>query len=226
MLAQTNKNWESIQDKDILAQLAIEAALNFDWEQAQKINKKILTIVKNDIESLNRLAHAYTCSNQRENAQKIYKQVLALDPYNLIAAKNLEKISKLNGFVANNNQSNGTDLSQIFLYEPGKTKIISLLNLAPPSVLSALNCGQTVTLNAKRHSVTISTEEGTYLGSLPDDLAHRLIGFISGGNQYESYIKYSTPKSLTVFIREVLRSSKFTNQPSFADNRTYFDEKE
>jgi hypothetical protein len=117
-------------------------------------------------------------------------------------------------------------MSDIFLFEPGKTKIINLLNLAPPSVLAGLNCADQVSILPKNHAVSITAQDGTYLGALPDDLAHRLITFIKEGNKYEAYVKYATIKTLTVFIRETERSQKFSNQPSFADKKNpYLDDR-
>ena len=73
-------------------------------------------------------------------------------------------------------------------------------------------------MTLKKHSVCIANEQGIYLGALPDDLSHKLITFISGGNKYDVYVKFSTSKKLTVFIRETERSTKFENQPSFHTN--------
>ncbi len=219
--------WKETADTSLLAQMAIDAALNSNWREAASINEKIITTDKGDIEALNRLAHAYICLGNKEKAKITYNKVLALDQYNIIARKNIDKISKMNGHASLNGQQNA-NLSQIFLFEPGKTKIISLLNLAPPAILATLNCGDKLNLVQKKHSVTINSEDTTYLGALPDDLAHRLIGFITGGNKYEAYVKCASPKMLTVFIRESERAPKFTNQPSFADGgkSIYSDEKD
>lgn len=214
------KNWRGQQEPDLLIQYAVEAALNSDWTEAVKINKHILESVQVDTEALNRLAHAYTGLGKNEKAKSIFKKVLEIDPYNLIAHKNLEKLSKTNGQI--NDHSQQVSGAGIFLYEPGVTKIISLLNVAPPAVLATLNSADKVEIVAKNHSVSMVTQAGTYLGALPDDLAHRLITLIGGGNRYETYIKSATPKSLTVFIREVHRSEKFTNQPSFVDSRQVY----
>lgn len=226
-MLQTQSVWQETADTSLLAQMAVDAALNANWREAASINEKIITLDKTDIEALNRLAHAYICLGSKEKAKSTYNKVLAIDPYNIIARKNIDKISKMNGQAGANGHTNA-NLNEVFLFEPGKTKIISLLNLAPPSILANLNCGDKLSLIQKKHSVTINGEDGTYLGALPDDLAHRLIGFITGGNKYEAYVKSATPKILTVFIRESERAQKYTNQPSFADGgkSIYSDEKD
>lgn len=210
------KTSESSTKIDFLIQEAIANALKNNWHQAIKINQQILMVRIDDIDSLNRLARAYTCLGKLQNAQKTYKKVLVVDPHNIIAKKNLEKVTKSNGYGKNYNGTNQTaDYSRIFLYEPGKTKLVNLINLAPPAILVSLNCGDQLMINAKKHGITITSLDGTYIGALPDDLAHRLLAFIAQGNKYETYIKCTSAKILTVLIKEIYRSAKFINQPSF-----------
>lgn len=217
-------NWHQIGNVEILSRLATQAALSCNWEEAVKINEKILHLEPGEVEALNRLARAHLCLGEVTKAQKTYKKVLDLDPYNVIATKNFEKLEKS----SENNQSPPkpknitSDFVNLFISEPGKTKVINLLNLAQPSVLSAISYGENLIMNAKSHSITLTTTDGIYLGALPDDLAHKLIGFLNGGNQYETFVKAVSPKMLTVFIKETSRSPKFTNQPSFqSSSQTY-----
>jgi len=216
--------WQNIADKEILTQLAIKVALCANWDEAIKINKKILQMASTEVDALNRLAHAYTCLGQKEKALKIYKKILQIDPYNIIARKNLEKVTKQNGYSNISGTKENGNLSAIFIYEPGKTKVVNLINLAPPAILCSFNCGDQVFLNIKKHAVTVMAGDGVYLGALPDDLAHKILTFIGGGNKYEAYIKCVNSKTLTIFIREVYRSSKFLNQPSFLDNQNPYSE--
>ncbi|OGD94109.1 hypothetical protein A2697_03835 [Candidatus Curtissbacteria bacterium RIFCSPHIGHO2_01_FULL_41_44] len=218
-------SWQESNEMKFLTRTAIKLAMENNWQEAAKINKKILLSQKDDIETLNRLAFAYSCLKEFKKAQKAYKKVLGIDPFNIIAAKNLAKITKgnrngqTNGEHHSNNKFASLDnLSSVFLYEPGKTKTVNLLNLAPPSVLATLNCGDQVLINLKKHAVTITNLDGLYLGALPDDLAHRLLTLINGGNKYEAYIRSLTTKMLTLFIREVERSERFVNQPSFQNS--------
>lgn len=230
MPAPLPKSWQETEDAEILATLACQAALVSDWDQAAKINQKILSRSKDNVEAINRLAKAYVCLGNIDKAKELYAKTLELDPYNVIATKNLEKIQKSNGMANHAPQpaiTSGVNLSDLFLYEPGKTKIINLLNVAPPQVLASLNCGDKLQINPKNHSITLTTGYGVYLGALPDDLAHRLLAMLDGGNQYEAYVKSATIKTVTIFIREVQRSEKFINQPSFQNsNYTFTEDKE
>lgn len=223
-----------------LAQAAILAALASRWQEAIKLNKKIINVERDNIEALNRLARAHYFLGEATRAQKYYKKVLELDPYNIIAIKNLEKLVKStrglggsarhagNGHapvISSNLRAGGTlNLSQIFLYEPSKTKLVNLLNLASPSTLASLSCGEQVYLNPKNHAITILNSQGVYLGAFPDDLAHRLIALLAQGYKYEAYVKCTTTKMLAIFVKEVQRSSKLAAQPSFQTKHSLFDE--
>lgn len=221
--------WQETADALLLAHFAINAAIDSNWEEAIKINQKILSINSDNVEALNRLGKAQLYMGRKDKAQNTYKQVLKIDPYNIIARKNFEKISKSGGVLKNGTANgNGKDnhsqvnLSTVFLFEPGKTKIVNLINLAPPAVLASLNCADRTNLAPKKHFIHITSNDGVYLGALPDDLAHKLIALISAGNQYEAYVKCVTTKILTVLIRETYRSEKFANQPSFVDSRNLY----
>lgn len=228
MLPSNKGKWEGVTNADLLSQLAIECALSANWQDAVKINEKILKLDTQNVEALNRLARALCCLGHLAKANKTYQKALEIDPYNVIAKKNQEKICKLkaelkpsdNSYTNGNGHTNIQNLSAIFVFEPGKTKVINLLNLASPSILATLSCGDKAIIIAKKHSITIAKEDGTYLGALPDDLSFKLIALISGGNKYEVYVKYATTKSLTIFIRETERSLKYINQPSFAEIHT------
>lgn len=205
---------------DILIKQAISAALCHSWDEAVKLNLEILSDRENDIDSLNRLANAYIQSNKIEAAKKIYKKILILDKYNAIAIKNLDKISSLNKRTKlNSNMKISPSLSpSLFIEEPGKTKTVSLIHVAPASVLSILNIGDKVALFPKKHSIDVRTENKIHLGALPDDIAFRLLRFIKGGNTFEVYVKNVSKKCLMVFIKEASRGKKFFNQPTFISN--------
>lgn len=227
MQSNSTQNWQKIADLETLARIATTAALSGNWEESIKINQKILNHSPSDIEALNRLARAQMCMGLILNAQKTYKKVLGIDPYNIIAAKNFEKLSKSNNNNHSAKQKNiAENLVNLFISEPGRTKVINLLNLAQPSILAGISYGEKLSINSKSHSITLHTIDGIYLGALPDDLAHRLNSFIGGGNKYEAYVKAISPKTLTVFIKEISRSEKFINQPSFQNSQysSYFSE--
>ncbi|OGE30645.1 hypothetical protein A2631_03765 [Candidatus Daviesbacteria bacterium RIFCSPHIGHO2_01_FULL_44_29] len=202
---------------------AIDAALNCNWTEAIEINEQIIVDDPENIPCLNRMAKAYTELGKYSRAKKIYQEVLKLDPYNPIASKNLKRIAP---FKLDENPHNGNETKQklsvsSFLQEPGVTKIVSLVKVAEPHKLSALSTGMKVTILPKSRGITITDLDGAYLGVLPDDIAHLLLKFISGGNKYEAIVKSVKSNGLTVLLRETFRSRRFKNQPSFLEDSHY-----
>jgi hypothetical protein len=108
-----------------------------------------------------------------------------------------------------------TLVSNLFIEEPGKTKVIELVNVADKKVIAPLRSGETLLLGVKRMKIFLNDQDKQYIGMLPDDVGTRLIRFIEGGNTYDSYVKSVENNKVTVFIREVKRVTKFKNQPSF-----------
>lgn len=199
-------------------QAAIKASLCNDWENAISINKQILEINPNDVSTLNRIAYAYIQIGDIDRAKKTYRKILLIDRYNHIAHKNLDKISSLpKNIKVNDNKLNPkAPLSPgLFIEEPGKTKTLMLIHLAPCSVLSRLNVGDTLLLHSKKHSIDVRNQDNTYVGALPDDVSFRLIRLIKSGNIYQVSVKNVTKNCLAVFIREEKRGKRFQNQPSF-----------
>lgn len=199
-----------------LATQATKAALNGDWQKATELNSSILSENPNDIEALNRLAHAYYSLGKNKKAKKTYCQVLTLDPYNHIAKKNLEKLSVVN---SDTGQVNNSTSPCLFLEEPGKTRVTSVVNPAPQKVLSCLSPGALLELVVKKHSIVIC-KGGEYIGVLPDDLSHRLINLTKLGNKYLIYVKAVEKNNLLVFLQEVKRSKRVGNQPSFPPGKS------
>ena len=195
-----------------LAQKAVAYALSGNWKEAILLNKQILKENSQDIDALNRLARAYSELGKIDIAKKTSGRVLKLDPFNKIAVKALSKWKGIK-------KVDGTPKSilnpEAFLEEPGKTKLVSLLYLGDPSSISKLDCGDEVKLTPHSHRVNIISQEGKYLGRLPDDLSARLKMLINAGNSYQVIVKSIEPNDIKVFIREVARSEKTANMSSF-----------
>ncbi|MBI4099821.1 tetratricopeptide repeat protein [Candidatus Microgenomates bacterium] len=202
---------------------AIDAALKCNWAAAVAANAKILKATPCDIDCLNRLGRAYLELGDQKRAATYFRKVLKIDRYNPIAQKNLSRAQdpKQNTKTKMSHaSSNSSAASGNFLEEPGKTRLIALVNVAAAGVLLKQNHADVVHLVPKRHTIVVEDSEGNYLGALPDDLGHRLSVLIKGGNQYEAVTKSVAKNSLVVFLREICRSKKFHNTPSFLAGTT------
>lgn len=188
---------------------AIQAALLGDWAKAIQINQDLLNENPSDIDTLNRLAFAQASQGMTKEAKATYQKVLNLDARNPIATKNLKRLSSLGS------GNTPAPMNNIFIEEPGKTKVVDLINLADSKVLIPLRFGEKLTLSVKRMKIFVSDRNKQYIGSLPDDLGKRLMVFLEGGNQYEAYVKTVDAHRVTVLIKEIVRASQFKNQQSF-----------
>lgn len=213
-------DYSTYDDQLDLSQQAIEAALKQDWTQAIKLNSELLKLKKDNIGALNRLAFAYIKVKKLNEAKKTFRKVLELDPYNSIAEKNLSKLDNI-GENADCADSKSVTSPLLFLEEPGKTKVVTCVNMAPKKVLSAVSCGQEVYLKAKNYCVEVRDIANNYLATLPDDLSFRLIKLMGADNQYQVFVKSVNKNTLVVFIKETKRGKKFADQPSFVSNIIY-----
>lgn len=207
-----------------LSQLAISAALSANWEEATKLNQQIIEGDPKNVEALNRLGRAHFELCDITAAKKFFDLALESDPYNQIAAKFLKRIETFSKKGLKQQTHNGAApcqmpvSSDLFIEEPGKTKLVNLLKVAEPQKLSLLSSGRMVNLLIKNRGITVTDQYNDYLGVLPDDLSHHLIRLIKGGNKYQALIKTIKPNGVTILIREAYRSVRFKNQPSFLDN--------
>lgn len=199
--------------------LAISAALAGKWKEAVSHNLHLLKVEPDNVDALNRLAYAYLKQGMLPQSKKVFTKVLKLDPYNAIAIKNnklIETVKKkkvaANAVIA---ASPGA-----FLEDPGKTKIVPCVNVAPATTLTTLSPGQMVTLKAKRHAVEIRAAGNTYLAALPDDVSFKLLKLLAAGNTYQVVVKGVSKNSLTVILRELSRGKRFASQPSFISSVT------
>jgi hypothetical protein len=204
-----------------LINLAIQASLNRNWKEAVKLNTQILKSNPQDIDALNRLAKAMLQTGFKTKSEQTYKKVLKIDKYNPIATKGLETIKSFK-VERKSGSTPAPDFTAAFLEEPGTTKTVSLIRLGDTKVLSHLQPGDEVQLVAREHCVSIVTQNQDYIGRLPDDLASRLRPFLKAGNTYQSWIKSvdlhsksQDKQNLKIFIKELFRSTKYRNIPSF-----------
>jgi len=193
---------------------AVQTALQGDWQAAVILNQMLLEEDPSDIDALNRLAFAKVSLGEIKEAKTIYQRVLTLDNNNPIALKNIQRLNETS------TQSNGQliphfKVSNVFIEEPGKTKVTDLINTADRKILTQIRNGEQLTLTIKRMKIFAYDSQKQYIGMLPHDIGNRLIKFIEGGNQYEAYVKIIENTNVTVLLKEVKKAAKFKNLPSF-----------
>lgn len=191
---------------------AIQTALVGEWNNAITLNQLILQEEPNDIDTLNRLAFAYLSSGNAEEAKAVYEKVLMLDMKNPIAIRNLKRLHDYNSKKA------PIMINNLFIEEPGKTKVVELINVTEKKVLVLLRSGEKLELKVKRSKIFAYDTDDQFIGMLPDDIGQRLIKFITEGNEYEAYVRTTDNGKVIIFLRETKRIAKYKNQPSFINN--------
>jgi tetratricopeptide (TPR) repeat protein len=204
--------YSSIHMDTSASQNAINLALSGSWSEAIKANLEIIAGNPEDIDAMNRLARAYWELGKIPEAREATRKVLKIDPVNPIALKCIEKWKTAGG---SENHSSGPTSTENFLEDPGKTKLITLLNLGDSKIFANLDPGEEVQLFSHAYKVSINTPDGKYIGRIPDDLAARLRNLIKAGNKYQVLMKSVDPKEVTVFVREIEKGPKAPDIPSF-----------
>jgi tetratricopeptide (TPR) repeat protein len=198
---------------------AIRLALEGRWEEAARLNRAILEREPDNIEALNRLGKALFELRRYDEAYAAYGRVLELDPYNRIARKNRERLVSLIQGTPSGTQETTAGREQIlpdlFISESGKSAVVPLRGVAPPTVLQRLSRGEILRLEAEGQNVIVKTGDGTILGRLDPRVGHRLAQFIQIGNRYAAAVAEVSEDDVKVFIREIYQHPRLVGRLSF-----------
>lgn len=194
----------------LLQKKSIDSAKKGEWETAVQINQEILEQSPQDIGALNRLGFCYIQLGKKDEAIETYQKVLAVEKVNPIAKKYLDLLKQ--NINVKRQQAN---VYEDFVEEPRKTKIVSLDRLAGPNVLSNLSVALPCVLKTKGRYVCVQTDDGEYIGSLPEDISLHLSQLIKTGNEYLCLIMSVSKQDCVVFIKEKAVSEANKHIPSF-----------
>lgn len=200
---------------------AVDAALARNWDEAIRLNQKILDVNEESIDALLAISFAYMEKGDFKKAKLSYKKALKVDPTNIIARNNSEKIAILlkKGSSHDSSDSEGVTLDpEVFINIKGKTRAVTLMNIGQAGILAKLKIGEKVELKVKKRRLEARNKKGEYIGCLPDDVSKRLIFFIEAETLYETYIQSATKNSVDIFICEKKKGPKVEHYISFPDN--------
>lgn len=192
------------EDKTQLQKEAIAQAAQGNWEQAIATNLQIIESFPDDVPTLNRLGRAYTATSNHTNAKQAYEKVLELDPDNTIAYKNLAKLNRTQGQSSSSSKARTLNPDQ-FVKHSGRSKIVSLTNLAAVDIRLQINSGDYVQLVPRKRQIIITNIDGKKLGRLPDDVNYRLLQLINLGYEYAACVKCSDSNRLQILIQEIFK---------------------
>ena len=193
---------------------AINAAKNGDWQTAADTNLKIIELDDQNIGGLNRLAVCQAQLGQLKAAKTSYEKVLAIDPGNSIALKQLAQLK------SKSTLKTPQFSRQQFVEEPSKSKIVALHRLAGKNILENLFVGQDLLLKPKNRYISVETEDKVYLGSLPEDLSLRLGKLINTNNKYSCQVHSFSHNSCYVYLLETYQSPENEHRLSFVSGKS------
>lgn len=205
---------EQVRIKRKNTQQAIELAMQGRWREAIEANKSLIASFGNDVDAYNRLGRAYMELGEFGGAREAYQRALKADPYNVIARKNLSRLSRLNGALVATEESAHKVEPQSFIEETGKTGVVNLYRLGADSVLASTVAGDPVELRMEGASLVVLSNRGEYIGEVEPRHAYRLIRLMKGGNRYGANI-ISTDGAVTTIIREVYQDPSQMGHLSF-----------
>lgn len=200
-----------------LAQVAIALAMQGRWEEAADINRRIVELVPDDAEAYNRLGKALTEMGRVGDAREAYQDSLRADPANLIAQRNLDRLSLISETeAAEMAKRAGHKLDpRFFMEETGKTGVTVLQNPAPRDVLATLTAGDEIRLMRQDVTIEAMTADGVRVGQVETGLAARLSRLMQTGNEYQAGIVGVDGSNVRIIIRETMQAPQNVGRISF-----------
>ena len=207
------------EDKDRLkrkaSQEAIALAMQSRWQEAVAVNQSIVESFPTDIDAYNRLGRAFIELGDFARAKEAYGRALELDSNNVIAERNLHRLSLLPESQMPVKEERREVAPNLFIGDMGKSGVVNLQNLAPQEVLARMTAGNQVYLEVRGQQLVVQNEGGEYLGRVDPQYGFRLAKLIEGGNQYTAAIVSLDNDRAKVLIREVFQHPSQLGRLSF-----------
>lgn len=200
---------------------ARRAALDGNWTEAITINDELIDRFAPDAETYNRRGRALCQHGRYSEAFESYQEALRLDPANMIARRNLQRLETLRSRATPSGKVDDELLvvsiprPHVFIEEVGKTWSGELVNPTDMETLAEISSGEQLNLKVENDRLFAETLDGTRLGEFETETARRVIALMNGGNRYEVYALGVSTRSLRVIMREVYRDPEQASRVSF-----------
>lgn len=209
-----------------LADQAIAAALESDWQRAADLNKQILDVSPDDVEARNRYGRALLELGRLDEAKAAYQETLKAFPHDPIALRQVARIASLGGDHRKADTTRSKTQTRLFIEDMGKTGILRLVNPAPVNVLARYSPGAEAQLREQEGLLAVHAHDGALLGFLEPKVGRRLIDLIRGGNEYVVAIVTNDQANPRVAVRETLQSPENAHRISFPGHHRPVETKE
>lgn len=210
-----------------LVEEARRAALDGNWPAAIEKNQDLLERFPRDADAHNRLGRALIEVNQFGAAYDAYSGALKIDPANMIARRNLQRLELLSRRHGAGEEMAGdaTHLviprTNVFIEEVGKTWVDELVNPVALEELAEISSGEELQLVIDGDRIVVTRGNGQRLGEVESKTAERLLELIASGSRYGAYALGLSSSSLRVILREVFRDPKLASKVSFPRQISY-----
>jgi tetratricopeptide (TPR) repeat protein len=205
---------ERVKPRAMYVEEAIQLALESRWSEALAVNRALLERHGEDEETFNRLGKALSELGQAEEALDFYQQSLRINPMNIIAQKNVRKLSALLQAPTRPEGMAAAIDVDLFTEEPGKSGITVLV---PPTggVDVVVAPGDVVELHVDHGQLRARTVRGIDLGDVDTKLARRLLPLMISGNRYSAAVARVDDRKIEVMIRETYQAPENARKTSF-----------
>lgn len=197
------------------AELAVQAALESDWDKAIELNARTVEAAPDDIEARNRLGRAYLELGKLDLAKAAYAEVLKTEPNNPIALRNVARIATLAEHKSKVSVTKSKTQPRLFIEDMGKTGILRLMNPAPPHIVAKYSPGAEAELREQEGLVAVHARDGDLLGFLEPKVGRRLLDLIKTGNEYVVAVVSNDQQNPRIAIRETFQSQENAQRISF-----------
>ena len=171
--------------------------------------------IRPNAESFRILALASLATKDLNQARLEIRKALELEPSNIIAKKNLTRLSGIREEIGETDATRARLDPKIFIEETGKTTLTALGNVAAKDVLGKITAGDPVNLKVWERTLVAETERGDYVGQVEPRLGLRILKLMDSGNRYSGAITGIDGSTIRVIIKEVYQSPAMAGRLSF-----------
>ena len=215
----SNQEDKQVRIKQKSNKQAITLAMQGMWREAVTVNIGLIESFPHDNEAYNRLGKAYSELGEYTEAKEAYTKAIEMDPYNVIAKRNLQRLS----YLAENTADPQTLVEKIepqyFIEEIGKARVVDIYELPSPEIVAKIVAGDKVNLKIDGNKLVIETVYGKYLVQVNPQDGQHLVKLIEGGNTYIAAVVSSSAKSISIIIREEYQHPSQSDSLSFPPKR-------
>ena len=193
------------------------AATEGRWDDALAINQQLIDRTPRDAAAFNRIGKAHIELGHLQEAIDAYTSSLKIDPPNMIARQNLQRLEQLRSHEVDVRPRNRQQAprTSVFIQEVGKTWVDELIHPAPAEVMAEVWSGEALDLVASGGRLIVKRSDGVELGEIEQRTAVRVIELMNGGNTYEVYALGSSSAGMRIILRETYRHPAQAERVSF-----------